>query len=498
MAIPIGLLCHTYGMDTNAHREYVLYLRKSIGRAGISRQRTTTTAHIERQGGVIVDEFADADRTAYRKPGAAQPERERFGAMLDYLAAHPGVGIAAWHADRLQRDPADTTALEEACRAGGHMIETVGGGSYDLSTATGRKRLWQDAIDARYEVDHGRERCLAAKVEAVAEGKDLGGRRRFGWDRVASGELNDRGKPTTKLILATAEAELIRKGTADTLAGVSLAEVTRRWNRSGVLTSTGRPWRTREVSRVLCRARNAGLMEHNGEVTGPGDWPAIVTEDEWRACRSILTDPERRTSPGSERRWLCSGIALCGICGCALVCTTGGRRVNRPVYRCRAGEGGVHVGRDARTLDAFVAKLVIASLSEPDAVFAEPSVDVVALETERIALRSELDDLAEDVGARLISARQMRIASAPLNARLEELAAQLSAARRPGVLAPFRDAQDPWAVWDGLTLAQQRGIVEEQMFITVFPAGKGRPAGWTPGSSYFDPSTIRINWRDSA
>src|SRR5450756_1623386 len=46
-------LCHTYPMDGNTGREYALYLRKSKGLAGISRQRTVTTAHIERHGGVI-------------------------------------------------------------------------------------------------------------------------------------------------------------------------------------------------------------------------------------------------------------------------------------------------------------------------------------------------------------------------------------------------------------------------------------------------------------
>lgn len=32
------------------------------------------------------------------------------------------------------------------------------------------------------------------------------------------------------------------------------------------------------------------------------------------------------------------------------------------------------------------------------------------------------------------------------------------------------------------------------MTVTLLPAPKGRPKGWTPGSDYFDPHAVRIDW----
>ena len=33
------------------------------------------------------------------------------------------------------------------------------------------------------------------------------------------------------------------------------------------------------------------------------------------------------------------------------------------------------------------------------------------------------------------------------------------------------------------------------MTITILPAPKGRPKGWRPGQPYFDPDSIRVEWK---
>ena len=135
-------------MEPQPGAEWVLYLRKSKGRAGIARQRTITTAHLEQRGGTITAEFTDTDRTAFAKAGEGRPTRGGFDAMIAALRARPGLGLAAWHADRLTRNDEDTATLMAVCGSGGHLIETPRGGTYDVSTATGRKRLRDDASDA--------------------------------------------------------------------------------------------------------------------------------------------------------------------------------------------------------------------------------------------------------------------------------------------------------------------------------------------------------------
>jgi site-specific DNA recombinase len=469
--------------------QFVLYLRKSKGRAGISRQRTVTTAHIERLGGTVVGEYVDVDRTAYRKVGGDRPAREGFDALLTRLGGAPGLGVGAWHADRLLRSADDTEILIAVCAEGSHSVETPSGGRYELDTASGRKRLRSDAVDAAFEVDHLTERVLAAKAETVAAGGDLGGRKPFGWQREDG-----------QFILVPAEAELIRSGTRNIIAGGSLRGVTRAWNASGATTSGGNAWTPREVSRVLRRGRNAGLLEHHGEVAGLGNWPPIVTETDWRAVCAVLSDPRRRTSPGNERRWLLSGLATCGVCGRGLIATatSGKGRPERPVYRCRPEIGSGHVARDARTLDGWIREVTIARLSQPAfaPVFAAPAPDLAPLHAQAEAIRGELDDLARLVVEGTISARQMALSSGPLRERLARVEERIAAAAPPALLAPFAGATDVATVWDSLPLDRRREMLKRLMTVEVLPARRGRVPGWRPGQPYFDPGSVRITPAD--
>lgn len=511
-------MCHTYAMGELPGREYVLYLRKSRGRSGIARQRTITTAHIERLGGTVAGEYTDTDRTAYRQVGAAgPPQRDDFARMLADLPRRPGLGVAAWHADRLTRNSGDTEALIEVCAAGGHPVETPRGGSYDLGTANGRKRLRADALDASYEVDHMTERIVAAKNEAAAAGMWLGGRRSFGYGPdgvtichhelvVTEAEAQRRGLDPLRMIpthrgeralvvLPYDEAAELAAMAAAVLAGESVHAIARGLNARGVRTASGRPWPDTEVRKVLLKPRNAGLMTHRGEITGPAVWPAILDELTWRKVRTILTDPARRTTPGPARRWLGSGLYLCGVCGSPVFATaTGARngRPARPVYRCRASRG--HFARDAHNLDAWVGSWISGLIARPAVLAAlrETGPDTRALEVELAGIRDDLDELARQAGARQIDVRQMGITSRGLLERAGQIEQAISGASRAGVLAVLTAGSGP-AVWDEMTLDGQRALLEALITVTVLPSPKGRTPGWRKGQPYFSTEYIQID-----
>src|SRR5262249_18274122 len=158
------------------------------------------------------------------------------------------------------------------------------------------------------------ERITERKLEDAQAGHDLGGRRRFGW-RVEHIPIPGEDKPERIFHKVAAEATAIHDATLAVPQGVTLGQLERQWDAAGLTTSTGSPWTAREVGRVLRRARNAGLLEHRGEIIGKGNWPRIVKEDQWRRCVAVLDDPARRTTPGPGRQWLGSGLYLCGICG---------------------------------------------------------------------------------------------------------------------------------------------------------------------------------------
>lgn len=474
--------------------EYVLYLRKSKGRAGIARQRTVTTAHIQRMGGTIVAEFTDTDRTAFQKVGETRPRRDDFDAMLEHARSRPGVGIAAWHADRLTRNDEDTAALISACAAGAHLIETPGGGTYDLATATGRKRLRDDASNAIYEVDHNRERIMAQKTEARAAGEWLGGRRPFGWER-EPGHVD--GEPV-RLRLRPDEAQLIRDGTRDVLAGASLAHVARTWNAAGVPSTGGRPWTPSEAGRALRRARNAGLVEHGGQITGTAVWPQIVTEAQWRRCVAVLSGPARRTSPGNQPRWLLSGIATCGVCGTPVIVNrvAGKGRPMRAVYRDRPLGGHGHVGRDVASLDLYISEAVIAWVEKHgQKALAPRPPDLSLLDGELAAARASLARLDEAVELEQITTGQAITWAAPLNRQVAAITGRIQAAATASATVTVFTTGDIRAGWHAAPLEARRAVVRAVMDVTILPSPRGRPAGHRPGESYFRPETIRIDWK---
>jgi DNA invertase Pin-like site-specific DNA recombinase len=452
---------------------YALYLRKSKGRSGIARQRTITTAHIESLGGRIVREFADTDRTAYQKVNGKRPQRDDFTAMLAAVRAEPGLRVAAWHADRLTRNTDDTEALVSLCSAGGHLVETPRGGTYDLSTATGRKRFRADALDAQYEVDHMTERITAMKAEAVAEGRWLGGRRPFGW-QPADGAL----------MLEPAEAAALAGACADVLGGKSLHAIARDWNEADMRTSTGARWRPSEVRRVLTRPMNTAPP--------PAQWPPLVDAETQRKVIAFLSRPDRKTSPGPERQHLLSGIAVCGECGSGLVCS-GAPKNGRPrkVYRCRR-----HVARDKSSLEAYVAAVAIERLSRADArglLRAETTSRLPGLELERAAIREAMRESNELRKRKLLTVEEFAADRADHLAQLAGVESRIAAAEQDDVLAPM--LRDPAAVWEELDLERRRAVIAVMMTVRVMPQPLGRPKGWQPGQPYFDPESVTIEWK---
>ena len=155
------------------------------------------------------------------------------------------------------------------------------------------------------------------------------------------------------------EAERIRQAVTDLLAGRTLYSLVNEWNTAGVRTSTGARWGARQLSRVLVRARNAALIEHDGQTIGNAVWPAIISEDELRAVRAVLRNPARKVSPGPARKHLLSGYLRCGVCGGPMIVSYSGGERARAVYRCVPGQGPGHASRTVHLLDGYVTYLVI-------------------------------------------------------------------------------------------------------------------------------------------
>lgn len=497
-------------------REFVLYLRKSKGYVGIDRQRRETTREIDRTGGQVVAEFIDVDTTAYARPGQ-RPERDQYTAMLAFLRADrrtPPLAVGARATDRLNRSTADADELIAVASEGGHIVVTARSGTYDLSTAAGRRRFGHDSVDAAGEVDLMTERILDQKLDAVAQGAWLGGHRPFGFKK--DGTRHRRRE--ARAIDAAADA---------VLGGVPVSQVVRDWDDAGFTGTSGGAWCTTTARRVLLHPRNAGLMSHHGTVTGRAQWLPVLcsekyrppkgepltaeaeeawraeAEDKWRALVALLTDPDRRVTPGPEPRWLGSGLYRCGWPVDGGLCwepmkagATAGHRP-RPIYRCSAVLG--HVSRSAEVLDDWVSGLVCERLARPDAValLEGETVDVSRLRVEKQALTARLGELAEAFAEGEVDALQLKRGTVKLKERIAEIDGRLAAVVHMSALDGIAGRPDAAAVWQSLDLARRRAILAAVVEVTVLPAPRGRPKGHVPGQPYFHPEAIRMEWTTS-
>lgn len=461
-----------------------IYCRISRDRVGaglgVDRQEQECRELAARLGLTVAAVYVDNDLSAY----SGKPRPEYLRMLADVEAGAVGA-VLAWHTDRLHRSPVELETYISACEKRDVPTYTVKAGPLDLSTPSGRLVARQLGAVARYEVEHQIERQQAAKRQAAVAGKWAGGRRPFGYD-------------VDGVTVRPDEAAVIVEVTDAVLLGTSLRSLVAKLNARGCVTSTGRPWTPTELKRLLLRPRNAGLREHRGEVIGKAEWPAVVDVDKWRAARSVLTDPDRRTSPADNgRRWLLSGIARCGAedCGATMQVTqlSSNNKTAVPSYSCKVRKCTV---RNAAELEDYVTRVVLERLSRPDAVDllrpSSPGVDVRALTIKETELRQRLDDLAADLTT---DERTLALRAAALNRRLDQIRQEKADAARGSVFDGIIGAGDVAAAWESFDLGRKRSIIDTLISIVILRTSRGRPKGWRPGDSYFNPESILITWK---
>lgn len=467
------------GMTTGRAAIYARISRDREGAGlGVDRQEADCRELAARHGWTVVSVYRDNDLSAY----SGKP-RPGYRVLLDQVSAGAVDVVVAWHTDRLHRSPVELEEYITVCEARGVPTMTVKAGPLDLATPSGRLVARQLGAVARYEVEHAIERQKRAKLQAATDGRYRGSRRPYGYEKDG-------------VTVRPHEAAIVRELSDRCLAGASMHGLAAELNGRHETTSTGGMWRDDAVRNVLLRARNAGLVEHNGEIVGAALWPAIVSEDTWRAVRAVLLDPVR-SRPQAPRRWVGSGLYLCGLCDDGTTVTscqsTRGRAGTRPAYTCRNSR---HVVRSCRDVDEYVAEFAVARLGRDDAadlLMADGATDTAELHTQALALRGRLDELASAFADGDIDARQMREGSERARSRLTAIEDQIAEAARGSALDGLIGID--LAGWTALDLDRQRAALDTLMVVRLLPSGKGRPAGWRPGTSYFRPETIDVQPR---
>jgi DNA invertase Pin-like site-specific DNA recombinase len=444
----------------------VIYTRISRDIAGeglgVQRQEDEARALAERLGLSVSQVFSDNDVSA--TSGKTRPGFEG-------LLASGQRTVIVWHQDRLLRVSRDLERVLEA----GLVVHSVQAGTLDLATPQGRAVARTVSAWSTYETEAKAERQRAANRQRRAAGeRHRGGARTFGFDR--------------DMEHIPAEAEALREAAAAIRAGESVASVVRAWNVAGLTTSHGNTWTRSAVRRALLNPAIAGLATYNREVTGEGDWAAVLPREDWDAVCAVLRAPERVTqSTDGGRKYLLPGLLTCGRCGAVM--GTGRTSKGTRTYRCVTG----HLSRKADPLDDWITGATIFTLTRPGAeALTEEAGVTVSADTEN-ALREVRAQLAqwEAVAAQIGPAEYLRV-TAPLRDQEARLAAEIAEVERRRVFGGLtgwdwtdkasRDASR--ARFDALPLERRRAVIRE-LFATI-TVERG-----TPGKT-FDPTTVRM------
>lgn len=389
----------------------------------MTRQRADCEELAEHRGWEVVETFEDNDTGAWN--GRARPAYTR---LLQAIREGHVDAVVAWHADRLHRHPRELEEFIELCDQTGVLLATCTG-DLDLATDDGRLFARIQGAVARKESDDKSRRLKRMHEELAKQGRWIGGGGRpFGYD--LEGGRKSGGGPAT-LRIRQDEARHIRKAVRRVLAGTPIYRITSEWNDAGIVTPNAKRWALSRVRALLLSPHIAGLRVHRRTgLVRKAEWPGIISSAQHELLKIRLDGPSRarRASPG-PRKYVLSGLAVCGLCGQRLVGSSGS-------YRCAVISGGCgRVGIAGRATEDEVFSAAYAAWSQwegPDPASEVPPEPPTEAEEELLVelheLEARLDKLAEDYadGKLRFDTRRYNVASGRLRSRIEDIEGELA------------------------------------------------------------------------
>ena len=283
-------------------------------------------------------------------------------------------------------------------------------------------------------------------------------------------------------------APAVRKAYSDMLAGASLRGIAIAWNKAGFTSARGKQWDATGVRAVLLNAKNCGLRSHNGVIVAEGTWPPIVDRDLFDGVKAVLTDKNRTVGRMRGRKYLLSGLAVCGKCGHTLSSAMPSGRGGQPRYHCKNCLG---VARKVEWVDEWVLSIVAERLSRPDArdlLHQRGQPALTALRDAANAARARQDEMASAFADGAVTMAQLQAFTKRIEQQLADIDAKLVDANKSrvfdGVIASDRAAV--LKRLDGLDLDRKRAVIDALLTVAIMP-GQRRGA--------FRPDLCPITWK---
>lgn len=457
----------------------------------VERQEALCRKYAAEQGLAIAEGhlYVDPHRSAWKPDG----KREAWDAMIAAGQRREFDGLLAYKVDRFARNVRDAEDLVDLAGKRRVVVDGPHSGQIDLSTASGRHRFREAAVQAAAESDNTSERVKDALTERAADGLLLGGGRLFGFEvlsemREEDDDVDARQRPD--------EVELIREAAARLLAGEYLAHIAASFNERvpPIPTVRGGQWNGRNLGRMLGAARYGGHSTLNGEVVGRAAGDPVLDADTYAQVQAVLAG--RRRGRRATGQWPLTGVLRCGHPDCWQKCRTmAGHTSSRNgarQYICARSNGGCGRTVMAVPVEEIVKARVLIDANDPELV-AELSAEGAELADARAAAAAEverLDGLLADLEARRAN-EQIRLhayeaAKRVLDKRITAAEAALEVLGAPATLGSGIGAILP-AEYDAMTPAEVKLLIAGlHLEITVLPVGPGALR------NRFDPRRVQI------
>jgi site-specific DNA recombinase len=456
-----------------------IYVRISDDRDGLqtatARQLADCRSFCSRQGWDMLDVFEDVDISAY----SARARRPEFERMLEMLRAGAMDGVVVWKLDRLTRQQRDLSRVVDACNAHAAFVasvtepidtrETYGQFVAELLVAQARMESANTSTRSRRKAQEQRESGLPP----------VHGRRCFGYEKGYRA-------------VVPAEADLVREAIRRIFAGESFRGICFDWERHGVTTVTGGPWRVSALERYLKSPTISAQRQGDGVLIS-GTWPAIITPEESLQLRTFLS---LRSKPrAAPRRYLLTGIIRCGVCGERMYSGTRHDEARRYICYRRPGYrncGGVSTL--AQPVEDLVLEMLLVALDDGALAVAMssraqvPADDIIgSIQRDDIALRALSDDFYVQA---IIGRDEFLSARASLSNRLELNRSRLARQTGPELAARFVGASRVLReAWASASLDWRRASVDGLLDrILIMPTTQ-------KGRRPFDVDRVKPIWR---
>lgn len=321
------------------------------------RQIADCKAELERRGLTLGKVFQDPNLSAWKR-GVRRPG---WDALLKQIGGdEPPAGVLVWRLDRFMRHLDDLVTLRNLAQEG-FTIATCFGERYDFEHNWGWTVM--RVTMAEEESKSNSVRTKRGIKAARAKGKPSTGLRAFGWPAAPK-----EGREPTSPELLDMEREAIAEGARRYLDDDELNVIARDWNERGIRTAMGGTWSGVTLRQMLARPRNAGLVEHNGQIVGTFDENPPVDRKTYDRMAAKMAGA-KRGRPMSRKRLL-TGIALCGNCGRHMNSRNRAGKyytdgVERIMYYCPAGRGCGKVSIAQPDADLAIEAFVVRRLADP-------------------------------------------------------------------------------------------------------------------------------------